>query len=170
MAMRELVICSITYSTIGMRPMKLLRGSKLHWVICRIREMDHVYEGYKNIIQRILEPPKIDNSRTLSANSESQWSRGKGRQGPAIATSAISRFERLGDRLQLLILSETKEFMAEKDALTNTYFNINAQKDSEATASLTRAAGLLAKLSVLFLPVSLMTSTEDLNLPTSRPN
>ncbi|EPE36333.1 hypothetical protein GLAREA_05671 [Glarea lozoyensis ATCC 20868] len=131
---------------------------RLHVLGSRIREMDHVYEGYKNIIQRILEPPKIDNSRTLSANSESQWSRGKGRQGPAIATSAISRFERLGDRLQLLILSETKEFMAEKDALTNTYFNINAQKDSEATASLTRAAGLLAKLSVLFLPVSLMTS------------
>lgn len=38
------------------------------------------------------------------------------------------------------------------------YFNINAQKDSEATARLTRAAALLAKLSVLFLPVSLMTS------------
>jgi len=38
------------------------------------------------------------------------------------------------------------------------YFNINAQKDSEATARLTRSATLLAKLSVLFLPVSLMTS------------
>lgn len=38
------------------------------------------------------------------------------------------------------------------------YFNINTQKDSEATARLTRSATLLAKLSVLFLPVSLMTS------------
>jgi hypothetical protein len=38
------------------------------------------------------------------------------------------------------------------------YFNINAQKDSEATARLTRAATLLAKLSVLFLPISFLTS------------
>jgi len=73
-------------------------------------------------------------------------------------------------------LSETEEFLAEKEALISTvflpvfpirfefanvrskYFNINAQKDSEATARLTRSATLLAKLSVLFLPVSLMTS------------
>jgi Mg2+ and Co2+ transporter CorA len=38
------------------------------------------------------------------------------------------------------------------------YFNINAQKDSEAAARLTRNATLLARLSVVFLPVSLMTS------------
>jgi hypothetical protein len=45
-----------------------------------------------------------------------------------------------------------------KHWLRNQYFNINAQKDSEATARLTRAATLLAKLSVLFLPVSFLTS------------
>jgi hypothetical protein len=86
--------------------------------------MDHVYEGYKNIIQRILEVPKklkMDPTRAPSSASESQWlAQVSGRRGPAIAASAISRFERLGDRLQLLILSETNEFMAEKDALTNT--------------------------------------------------
>jgi hypothetical protein len=67
-----------------------------------------------------------------------------------------------------------EEFLAEKESLISTvlvstqmsahnnwlvkYFNINAQKDSEATARLTRAATLLAKLSVLFLPISFLTS------------
>lgn len=37
------------------------------------------------------------------------------------------------------------------------YFNITTQKDSEATAKLTRNATLLSRLGVAFLPVSLMT-------------
>lgn len=38
------------------------------------------------------------------------------------------------------------------------YFNLTQQKDSEATARLTRSATLLAKLSVFFLPISFLTS------------
>jgi hypothetical protein len=38
------------------------------------------------------------------------------------------------------------------------YFNLTQQKDSAATARLTRSATLLAKLSVFFLPISFMTS------------
>jgi len=38
------------------------------------------------------------------------------------------------------------------------YFNLINQKDSQATARLTRSATLLAKLSVLFLPISFVTS------------
>lgn len=79
-------------------------------------------------------------------------------KGVVLTRSARQRFQRLGDRIRLLVLSELNEYLAEKDALVSTYFNINAQKDSEATARLTRSATLLAKLSVLFLPVSLMTS------------
>ncbi|CAG8960332.1 hypothetical protein HYFRA_00012406 [Hymenoscyphus fraxineus] len=136
---------------------------QLHKIGYKIRQMQHVYEGYKNLIQRVLQPakqPGSNGTRTPSSpTSETmQFAPLNGRQGPPLTPSAISRFERLGDRLQLLILSETKELLLEKDALANTYFSINAQKDSEATARLTRAAGLLAKLSVLFLPVSLMTS------------
>ncbi|KAH6678354.1 hypothetical protein B0J14DRAFT_582510 [Halenospora varia] len=128
----------------------------LHVLGADIRRMHHVYEGYKNLIQRILEPQKHSHATALPG--ESPKSTASSAQSPPLAQSAISRFQRLGDRLQLLILNETKEFVVEKDALINTYFNINAQKDSEATARLTRAATLLAKLSVLFLPVSLMTA------------
>lgn len=38
------------------------------------------------------------------------------------------------------------------------YFNITAQKDSQATSKLSRNATLLSKLGILFLPVSLVTS------------
>jgi hypothetical protein len=37
-----------------------------------------------------------------------------------MAKSASQRFERLADRLELLILSKTKEFLDEKEALIST--------------------------------------------------
>ncbi|ESZ91647.1 hypothetical protein SBOR_7978 [Sclerotinia borealis F-4128] len=128
----------------------------LHFLSKSIRQMQHLYKGYNNLITRILEPKP---SSTWDAGTpDGSFIAQTGRSGVKLAASASQRFERLGDRLQLLILSETGEFLAEKDALSNTYFNINSQKDSQATARLNRSATLLAKLSVLFLPVSLMTS------------
>lgn len=144
---------------------------QLHVIGRDVRVMQHLYESYKKIIQRILEVNSGNNLSLGSATPRSVF----GRKGVVVSRSACNRFERLGDRIQLLVLSELQEFLAEKDALVSTvshlsflafkpstystqYFNINAQKDSEATARLTRSATLLAKLSVLFLPVSLMTS------------
>ncbi|TAQ89005.1 hypothetical protein B7494_g2683 [Chlorociboria aeruginascens] len=136
---------------------------RLHILGRQIRQMEHLYEGYKNLIQRVLEP-KGSVAQAHGTSTPGSFiglnglTNSNGSRGIVLAQSASKRFERLGDRLQLMILSETREFLAEKDALISTYFNINAQKDSEATARLTRSATLLAKLSVLFLPVSLMTS------------
>jgi hypothetical protein len=118
--------------------------------------MQNLYEGYKNLIQRIMEPKHTAIYGLTTPRSFSGL--GPPNRRVPLAQSASIRFERLGDRLQLLILSQTHEFLAEKDALTSSYFNLLARKDSEATSRLTRAAALLAKLSVLFLPVSLMTS------------
>lgn len=42
------------------------------------------------------------------------------RKGVVLAQTASLRFERLGDRIQFLILNETQEFLAEKDALIST--------------------------------------------------
>ncbi|KAK0104499.1 hypothetical protein ONS95_004787 [Cadophora gregata] len=131
---------------------------RLHILGRRIRQNQHLYEGYKNLIKRILEPKTTMAHEILPSRTPTGFSTAPGSRGVSLALSATQRFERLSDRLELLILSETKEFLAEKDALVSTYFNINAQKDTEATARLTRSATLLAKLSVLFLPVSLMTS------------
>ncbi|KAF5517451.1 hypothetical protein CGCA056_v010664 [Colletotrichum aenigma] len=57
------------------------------------------------------------------------------------------------------------EHLDELDALSNTYFNLTAQKDSQATARLSRSATLLAKLSVFFLPISFMTSYFSVEIP-----
>ena len=129
---------------------------RLHILGGQIRQMQGLYEGYHNLITRIMEPKHTTIQGLTIPRSTSNLSAGA--RGVVLAQSASLRFERLGDRIKLLILSGTQEFLAEKDALISMYFNINTQKDSEATARLTRSATLLAKLSVLFLPVSLMTS------------
>jgi hypothetical protein len=68
----------------------------------RIRQMHSLHEAYLNLIQRILEP------QSNSANNG---------RGVVLARSAALRFERLADRIQILILAPTPEFLAEKDAL-----------------------------------------------------
>lgn len=45
------------------------------------------------------------------------------------------------------------------------YFSLTAQKDSQATARLSRSATLLAKLSVFFLPITFMTSYFSVEIP-----
>lgn len=57
---------------------------------------------------------------TAPSRTPTGFSIGPGSRGVSLALSAAQRFERLGDRLELLILSETKEFLAEKDALVST--------------------------------------------------
>jgi hypothetical protein len=76
--------------------------------------MQGLYEGYKNLIQRIMEPKlmKIHGTTTPRSSSGIEIP-----LGVVLAQSACQRFERLGDRLQLLIISGTQEFLAEKDAL-----------------------------------------------------
>ena len=77
--------------------------------------MQGLYEGYKNLIQRIMEPKSTTIHGMATPLSSSGL--GIGTRGVVLAQSASQRFERLGDRLDLLILSGTKEFLAEKEAL-----------------------------------------------------
>jgi hypothetical protein len=77
--------------------------------------MQGLYEGYKNLIQRIMEPKSTTIHGLNTPRSMSGL--GVGARGVVLAQSASQRFERLSDRIQLLILSGTQEFLAEKDAL-----------------------------------------------------
>jgi len=123
---------------------------RLYEIGGQLRTNQHLYEGYKNLIERILEfkPKRLLNMQGAPISGHRI----------TIALSASERFERLGDRIRLIVLSSLSEAISEKDALINTYFSIRQQKDSEATAKLNQSAALLSKLGVLFLPVSLMTS------------
>ncbi|KAL1866982.1 hypothetical protein VTK73DRAFT_4421 [Phialemonium thermophilum] len=115
-----------------------------------LRLMQHLFESYKILVQTILDPDSGDAETVERVKIEQQ---------------ARDRFRRLRSRLQLILLDKIKECLDEKTELSSTFFNLTAQKDSEATARLTRSATVLAKLSVLFLPVSFMTSYFSVAIP-----
>jgi hypothetical protein len=71
-----------------------------------LRKNQHLYEGYDNIIERVLKYKAGGNSHP-----------GKRVE---VALSASERFERLGDRIKLLVLSSIKEAIAEQNALLTT--------------------------------------------------
>lgn len=95
--------------------------------------MQHLYQGYKNLISRILEQ-KSASHHDLMPRSSSNLS--AHHRGVTLAQSAVLRFERLSDRIELLILSEIQEFLAEKDALISTVRlpppSLLEQKDEKA--------------------------------------
>ncbi|KFY11666.1 hypothetical protein V492_04335 [Pseudogymnoascus sp. VKM F-4246] len=120
---------------------------KLYEVGKLLRSNQHLFSGYENLINRILQ---FKEGRDISNTSSGEH--------VLVAQSACYRFERLKDNIKFLVLNYVDEAIGEVEGLHNTYFNITTQKDSIATAKLTANATLLSKLGVLFLPVSLMTS------------
>ncbi|KAI0154496.1 hypothetical protein GGR52DRAFT_549916 [Hypoxylon sp. FL1284] len=119
----------------------------LHYLSKDLREFKHLFENYKNLIRKIIAVGKPDSPLNSQFDGK-----------VFLTTSALSRFDRLGDRLQYLMLNTIEGYLVEIGALSTTYFNLTQQKDSQATARLTRSATLLAKLTVFFLPISFMTS------------
>ncbi|KAI1387074.1 uncharacterized protein F4822DRAFT_412020 [Hypoxylon trugodes] len=125
----------------------------LHYLSKDLREFKHLFENYKNLINKILSVGKPDSQPPPPLDVRFEVDR-----RVSLTSSALSRFTRLGDRLQYLMLNTIEGYLEEIGALSTTYFNLTQQKDSQATARLTRSATLLAKLSVFFLPISFMTS------------
>ena len=91
-----------------------------------------------------------------------------------ISSPATVRFERLLDRIKLFAVSEIQECIDEKESLVflvrcppkpnqsptdiSQNFNLLAMKESHAVERLTRVTILLAKVTILFMPVSIMTA------------
>ncbi|RHZ43210.1 uncharacterized protein CDV56_100933 [Aspergillus thermomutatus] len=86
------------------------------------------------------------------------WTNSENSVGVRLSSAAVARFERLLDRIKLYCLSEIDACLTEKESLTFLNFNLIALKDSQAVEKLTRITILLAKITILFLPVSLMTA------------
>lgn len=133
---------------------------KLHYLSKDLRELKHLVENYKNLIDKIIDIGKRDsgNKSSPDASSISLPQRPNHHRNASLTESALQRFDRLNNRLQWLVLNTIEGHLEEIQALSTTYFNLTQQKDSHATARLTRSATLLAKLSVFFLPISFMTS------------
>jgi Mg2+ and Co2+ transporter CorA len=77
---------------------------------------------------------------------------------PNISSPALSRFERLLDRIHLYALSEINHCIAEKESLSFMTFNLLTLSESHSVEKLTRTTIFLAKATVIFLPVSLLTA------------
>ncbi|KAF7533452.1 hypothetical protein G7054_g7049 [Neopestalotiopsis clavispora] len=124
----------------------------LHLLSKDLRTLKHLFENYMTVIGKILAAtrrpgtaPSLDHMHTSilvksdSNLSESMLLETNPERKVFLTASALQRFDRLKDRLK-------------------GYFNLTQQKDSTATARLTRSATLLAKLSVFFLPVGFITA------------
>ncbi|ETS87535.1 hypothetical protein PFICI_01363 [Pestalotiopsis fici W106-1] len=143
----------------------------LHLLSKDLRTLKHLFENYMIVIGKIItatrrpgSAPSLDHLGTsILINSESNLSEsmlmGADPQRKVFLTaSALQRFDRLRDRLKGVMLNTIEGHFEEINALQGTYFNLTQQKDSTATARLTRSATLLAKLSVFFLPVGFITA------------
>jgi hypothetical protein len=84
-----------------------------------LRRYQHLYEGYKNLIDRILECKETEQSSPAPVNPEGRQVR-QVRARVEVARSAIHRFHRLEDHIKLLVLSSLSEAIEENDALLNT--------------------------------------------------
>ncbi|MCJ1420907.1 hypothetical protein MMC32_007266 [Xylographa parallela] len=141
----------------------------LHRYGRQLAVLKRIYQSYSNIIERVLEGSKqIEHTRSTATDNAAPTQQGfetietnkftiSSSIGVPISTKARVRFERLKDRIGLYCLNEIQDCIDEKDALVLLNFNLIAIKESSAVESLTRITILLAKVTILFLPVSLMT-------------
>ncbi|KAJ5917722.1 hypothetical protein N7454_010097 [Penicillium verhagenii] len=157
--------------------------NELHWLGRRLAVLKRLYQSYELIMRRVLQrqrllrdearsthPPPLAFGATFgdiefadmrqgSLVSNGSLSDRKDRPvGVILSSAAVARFERLVDRINLYCLSEIESCLLEKESLTFLNFNLIALKDSQAVEKLTRITILLAKATMLFLPVSLMTA------------
>ncbi|KAJ5166939.1 uncharacterized protein N7482_005720 [Penicillium canariense] len=157
--------------------------NELHWLGRRLGVLRRLYQSYELIMRRLLQrqrllredarssnPPPVafdatvgdsefaDLRQGISVNNGSHSGSNDSPVGVLLSSAAVARFERLVDRINLYCLSEIDTCLLEKESLTFLNFNLIALKDSQAVEKLTRITILLAKATMLFLPVSLMTA------------
>ncbi|KAK6443252.1 hypothetical protein LTR95_000077 [Oleoguttula sp. CCFEE 5521] len=128
------------------------------------------YESYNRLIDRLLEPrdataASLQNSRASSESSEASIDTirpaGVGKAstlGVSLSSASRVRFARLKDLIDLYALSELEEYLRQKDSLISLNFSLLTLKESLDVERLTRITLLLTKMTIPFLPLSLMTA------------
>lgn len=158
--------------------------NELHWLGRRLGVLKRLYQSYELIMKRMLQRQRLlrdearptrspltfplgttfeeielaDTRHESTMSSTSLVNTNDKPVGVLLSSAAVARFERLADRINLYCLSEIETCLSEKESLTFLNFNLIALKDSQAVEKLTRITILLAKATILFLPVSLMTA------------
>ncbi|KAL6708434.1 hypothetical protein ACN47E_002697 [Coniothyrium glycines] len=151
----------------------LTHVDQLHHIGRQLAVLKRVYQSYELIIERVLKKQEatlasLKNSHVLSGAESLASSIPGAATGPiipeadsllgvALSSAARVRFERLKDRINLYALSEIQECLDQKDSLVMMNFNLIAIKESFSVERLTWVTLLLAKITILFTPVTLMT-------------
>ncbi|KAF2264577.1 hypothetical protein CC78DRAFT_516793 [Lojkania enalia] len=149
---------------------------QLHHIGCQLSVLKRVYQSYELIIERVLKKQEatlasLKNSHIVSgvvsgvdslASSlpqvgSPQIPEADSLLGVSLSSAARVRFERLKDRIILYALSEIQECIDQKESLVMMNFNLIAIKESFSVERLTRVTLLLAKVTIVFMPVTLMT-------------
>ncbi len=149
---------------------------QLHHIGRQLALLKRVYKSYEFIIERVLKKQEVTlaslkNSRIMSDSHSLDSSTHHGGAhtstpmipesdsllGVSLSSAARVRFERLKDRIILYALSEIQECLDQKESLVMMNFNLIAIKESYSVERLTWVTLLLAKITILFTPVTLMT-------------
>ncbi|KAJ4354379.1 uncharacterized protein N0V89_006115 [Didymosphaeria variabile] len=146
---------------------------QLHHIGCQLSILKRVYLAYEMIIDRVLKKQEVTlaslkNSHIVSGVESLASSIPINASGPqvpeadsllgvSLSSASRVRFERLKDRIKLYALSEIQECIDQKDSLVMMNFNLIAIKESFSVERLTRVTLLLAKVTMVFMPVTLMT-------------
>jgi Mg2+ and Co2+ transporter CorA len=149
---------------------------QLHHIGRQLATLARVYKSYELIINRVLKKQEVTlaslkNSRIVSdvdslssshrlinsTNGLPQIPEADSLLGVSLSSAARARFERLKDRINLYALSEIQECIDQKESLVMMNFNLIAIKESFSVERLTRITLLLAKVTLVFMPVTLMT-------------
>ncbi|KAF2862817.1 hypothetical protein K470DRAFT_255722 [Piedraia hortae CBS 480.64] len=130
------------------------------------------YTGYKRIIERLVEmqddTQRIHNLPRSESHDSVNTIRPQPVQpqtpGVALGSAAKIRFRRLQDLIDLYALDELEEYIQQKESLVGMSFNLIALSENLCMERLTRVGLLITKVTILFMPVSFMTSYFGLQL------
>ncbi|KAL9089598.1 MAG: hypothetical protein Q9165_005630 [Trypethelium subeluteriae] len=144
---------------------------RLHHIGRQLAVLKRLYQSYESIVDHVLEKQtatmaSLANSHIVMtteesgqvASSQPQVAEEDSLLGVSISSAARVRFVRLKHRIRLYALSEIQDCLDQKEALVLMNFNLIAIKESYAVERLTRITLLLGKVTILFMPVSLMSA------------
>ncbi|KAF2145370.1 uncharacterized protein K452DRAFT_243330 [Aplosporella prunicola CBS 121167] len=149
---------------------ELKHVNQLHRIGRQLAVLKRLYSSYEAICDRVLERHEatlasLKNSHVIGdqrniedsiASSGPHIPEAESMLGVSLSSAARARFKRLKDRTRLYALSEIQECLDQKESLVMMNFNLIAIKESLSVERLTRITLLLAKVTILFMPVSFM--------------
>lgn len=153
-----------------MQSPKLIHIDRLDSIGKELGVLKRHYASYTRIIDRLVEnqdptTASLQNSHVVSEASQTSLDTIRpvvlerdSMLGVSLSSAARVRFKRLRDLINLYALSEVEEYIKQKDSLVTMNFNLIAIKESVDVERLTRLTLLLTKVTIIFLPVSLMTT------------